>query len=83
MNKIQIQPVRLLMSVATPNIIVELSDGTYRWWNPGTRKPMAAGPNAAWVRRGLTAHSITWNGPSMQEMPLSAMLIRGSADGTP
>lgn len=71
-------PVRLLMAVATPNIIVELSDGTYRWWNLDTRKPMETGPTTAWVQRGLTAHSVTWNGPSIQELPMSAMLIRSA-----
>lgn len=83
MNQNAIQPVRHLMSVATPNTIVELSDGTFRWWNLDRRRPMATGPNADWVRRGLTAHSVTWNGPSILEMPLSAMLIRSSAEETP
>ncbi len=83
MSQDSIRPVRLLMAVATPNTIVELSDGTFRWWNLDTRRPMATGPNADWVRRGLTAHSVTWNGPSIQKMPLSAMLIRSSAEGTP
>lgn len=74
----EVVPVRLLMAVATPNTIVELSDGTYRWWNLDTRRPMETGPTTAWVHRGLTANSVTWNGPSIQEMPMSALLIRSS-----
>lgn len=70
-------PVRLLIAVATSRTIVELADGTYRWWID-SGKIDSSGPSAAWVQRGLTAHSVTWNGPSIQEMPLSAMLLRSA-----
>lgn len=68
-------PIRLLMSVATPRTIVEMSDGTYRWWIDSGRID-STGPSAEWVKRGLTAHSVTWDGPSIQEMPMSSCIIR-------
>lgn len=68
-------PVRLLMSVATSRLIVEMSDGSYRWWIDSGRIDKT-GPAAAWVQRGLTAHSVTWDGPSIQEFPLSACVLR-------
>ena len=68
-------PVRLLMSVATPRTIVEMADGTYRWWID-SGKIDSTGPRPEWVKRGLTAHSVTWGGPSIQEMPLSTFILR-------
>lgn len=68
-------PVRILMSVATPRMIVELADGTYRWWIDSGRIDKT-GPAIEWVKRGLTAHSVTWNGPAIQEMPLSDFVLR-------
>jgi hypothetical protein len=68
-------PKRLLMAVATQRLIAEMPDGSFLWWFDSGRLD-TTGPHADWVKRGLTAHSVTWDGPSIQEFPLSACLLR-------
>ena len=55
----------LLHSPATTLFFARMDDGSFRWVTDAM-KLLSGGPQSAWVKRGLTAHSVSWDGPSVQ-----------------
>lgn len=57
---------RIYMSAGTNRFFAQMDDGSYKWVHPDFSGVEENGPLPDWVRRGLTAHSVSWAGPSIQ-----------------
>ncbi len=66
----------LLQSPATSLFFARMEDGSFRWVADNVTL-IGGGPHPAWVERGLTAHSVSWGGPSVQR-PLCHELLLNS-----
>ena len=57
---------QLYISVGTDRYIAVMEDDSYRWVRRDFGGLDDGGPQSEWVKRGLTAHSVSWGGPSIQ-----------------
>lgn len=74
LTETDMKAIEILQSPATSLFFARMDDGSFRWVNDAMR-PLAGGPNANWVERGLTAHSVSWGGPSVQRPLCHDMLL--------
>jgi hypothetical protein len=68
--------IEILQSPATSLFFARMEDGSFRWLTDSMRLGFG-GPQSSWVERGLTAHSVSWGGPSIQR-PLCHDILLGS-----